>query len=208
MVGQAARKVKAGERPIRAIGLCHRAQGGYKVTMNHRRKTGPARALRAAGMVLAMVGGFLAGPALADCNDSPMPEVDWVRCFMDGRDFHGANLTGAELRDASFFRAKLDGADFSGADAYRAKFYLAQLAGARFDKARVAEADFTEADLKGASLRGADLRGAKLVSADLRGADLTGANLRATDLFRADLAGAIWVDGKRRCAEGSIGQCN
>jgi uncharacterized protein YjbI with pentapeptide repeats len=58
------------------------------------------------------------------------------------------------------------------------------------------------------SLRKADLRGAKLVGADLRQADLTGANLRAADLFRANLAGATWIDGKRRCAEGSIGQCN
>lgn len=151
---------------------------------------------------------LVSGAAHADCNDSPAPNVDWRRCYMDGRDFAGSSLAGAQLRDATFFRADLQGTDFTGADAYRAKFYLARLANARFDKARVAEADFSEADLRGASFRDADLRGAKLVGSDLRNADLTGANLRGADLFRADLAGAIWVDGKRRCAEGSIGQCH
>jgi hypothetical protein len=34
------------------------------------------------------------------------------------------------------------------------------------------------------------------------------AGLRAADLFRANLAGATRTDGKRRCAEGSVGQRN
>jgi len=49
---------------------------------------------------------------------------------------------------------------------------------------------------------------AKLVAADLRGADFTGANLRGADFFRAQLGGALWTDGKTRCAVRSIGQCN
>ena len=43
--------------------------------------------------------------------------------------------------------------------------------------------------------------------ADLRDADFTGARMRSTDFLNADLSGALWVDGKRRCAAGSIGQC-
>src|SRR5689334_325574 len=108
--------------------------------MHKRRGTRPMAAAKVGGLVLALVGQLVAGPrpALADCNDSPTSKVDWVRCYMDGRDFQGADLKDAELRDASFFRANLTRADFSGADAYRAKFYLATLAGARFDKARIA----------------------------------------------------------------------
>jgi Uncharacterized low-complexity proteins len=202
MVGHAAGKVKAGDCAL------SRGGGPLKGLMHKMRGTRPSKAGKVVGLALAVIGVLAAPPVRADCNDSPVPQVDWVRCYMDGRDFQGADLTAAELRDASFFRAHLKGANFSGADAYRAKFYLADLTGARFDKARLAEADFTDADLRGASLRNADLRGAKLVSADLRNADLTGANLRSTDLFRANLAGATWIDGKRRCAEGSVGQCN
>ena len=39
-------------------------------------------------------------------------------------------------------------------------------------------------------------------------ADLSGATVRGTDFGGADLSGATWTDGKRVCAEGSIGQCN
>ena len=51
------------------------------------------------------------------------------------------------------------------------------------------------------------MRRARLFRADLRGADLSGARLFDADLTRADLSGATWTDGKRVCAEGSIGVC-
>ena len=138
---------------------------------------------RSLAVVLACLLLSLAWPARADCSDAPAPGVDWRRCYQDGRDFVGANLSGAQLRDASFTRADLAKANFAGADAYRAKFYSASMAGASFTAARVAEADFSEADL-------------------------TGANLRGADFFRARLGGALWTDGKTRCADSSLGQCN
>jgi len=147
------------------------------------------------------------GTARADCTDFPQPDVNWRRCYHDGRVLQGVNLTGAMLRDTTFQRSDLSYAVLKDADAYRAKFVSAKLVQTVFDGARLMEADLTRADLSGASLRGTDLRYAKLVFADLSGADLTGAELRRTDLRNADLSGATWIDGQHVCGEGSIGLC-
>ncbi|EBI3073288.1 pentapeptide repeat-containing protein [Salmonella enterica] len=77
-------------------------------------------------------------------------------------DLRGANLCGANLRDAD-----LCGADLRGAN----------LCGANLRDADLCGADLRGADLCGADLRGANLCGANLCDADLRGADLRGANL-------------------------------
>ena len=69
---------------------------------------------------------------------------------------NGANLRGADLRDADLYGADLRDADLYGAD-------------------------LRGADLYGADLRGADLYGANLYGANLRGADLYGADLRGAD---------------------------
>ena len=75
----------------------------------------------------------------------------------------GANLCGANLRDANLCGANLCGANLR--DAY---LYGANLCGA----------DLRDANLRGAYLYGANLRGADLRDADLRDANLCGANLR------------------------------
>jgi uncharacterized protein YjbI with pentapeptide repeats len=142
-------------------------------------------------------------PVRAACTDVPAPKVDWRRCTLDGGDFAKSTLTGAELRDASFSLANL-----AGADAYHGKFLSTNLQGARLDGANLSEADFTRADLTGASLVGADLRRARFFRSNLRGADFTDAQMTGADLLNADLSGALWIDGKRRCGAGSIGQCN
>ena len=85
---------------------------------------------------------------------------------------YGADLHGADLRDASLY-----GADLHGADLRDASLYGADLHGA----------DLSDADLRGADLHGADLRDASLYGADLRGADLHGADLRDADLSDANL---------------------
>ncbi|CAK0755165.1 Pentapeptide repeat family protein [Azospirillaceae bacterium] len=147
------------------------------------------------------------GVAKAECTDPAAPQVNWRRCFHDGRDMNKVDLSGAMLRDGTFQRSNLSGAILKGADAYRAKFVSAQLVRTDFSGARLIEADFTRADLTGALLIGADLRSAKLVNADLRNADLTSARLERADLRNADLSGARWGEG-RVCAPASIGQCN
>jgi uncharacterized protein YjbI with pentapeptide repeats len=158
--------------------------------------------------VVLVAAALLPGSAAASCDDRARPGVDWRHCVLAAGDLAGADLKGAVLRDASFERANLAGADLSGADAYRAKLVSADLTGAKLDGANFAEADFTRADLTGASLKGADLRRARFFRAKLRGADLSNAQMRGADLLGSDLSDALWIDGKRRCGEGSIGQCN
>jgi len=159
---------------------------------------------RLGGAALLLVG----VPAEAACTDVAAPKVDWRRCTLDGGDYAKSKLNGAELRDASFNLANLAGADLSAGDAYHAKFLSTNLQGAKLDGANLSEADFTRADLTGASLVKADLRRAHFFRAILRDADLSGAQMGGADLLNADLSGALWIDGKRRCGTGSIGQCN
>jgi uncharacterized protein YjbI with pentapeptide repeats len=156
------------------------------------------------------VGALLVGaaPALAACTDSAAPKVEWRRCVLDGGDLAKASFPDSNLREASFAFANLAGADLSGAEAFHAKFLNGNLKGAHLDRAVLTEADFTRADLTGASLAQADLRRAHFFRAILRDADLSNAQMTGADLLNADLSGALWTDGKRRCATGSIGQCN
>lgn len=144
----------------------------------------------------------------ADCTASAAPQVDWQRCYMDGREFIGDDLHQARLRETSFQRSNLSGANLNQVDAYRVRFISAVLTGAKLDDGVFSEADFTKADMAGASLVRADLRRARFFQASLRGADLTGAKMLGADLLHADLSGAKWTDGVRVCAEGSRGQCN
>ena len=148
------------------------------------------------------------GAAHAACTDPPEAGVNWQRCIFDGLEFHDVDLKGARLRDASFFRADLSRSDLSEISGFKAKFVNSVLNETKFYKAKLSEADFTKADLTGASLANADLRRTRFFDAILRNADLTGARLTGADFARADLSGATWADGKRVCAEGSLGRCN
>ena len=100
-------------------------------------------------------------------------------------DLYGADLRGADLREANLY-----GADLRGANLYGADLRGAYLRGAYLYGANLRGADLREADLYGADLRGAYLREADLYGADLREADLYGADLRGADLYGADLRGA------------------
>lgn len=163
-----------------------------------------------AALLLVLLPLLLAFPGAAEaaCTDPPAPGVNWQRCNFDGLDLTKSDLTGARLRDASFFRADLSGSTIVNVEAQRVKFVNATLVGAVLDESRLYEADLTKADLTDASMIGVDLRRARLYRAVLRGADLTGARLEGADMTRAELSGATWSDGKRICAEGSVGRCN
>ncbi len=156
------------------------------------------------GLACLLTGG---GPALAECADVAAPGVQWRRCLQSGQDLRGVDLTGANLRDASFGRSDLSDAILVDVDARRAKFISSVLRNVRLDGANLVRADLTNADLTGASLVGVDLTMARMFRADLSRADLTGARLASTDLLKAILAGATWIDGKTVCAEDSVGQC-
>jgi Pentapeptide repeats (8 copies) len=165
-----------------------------------------ARTVRRALYLLLLLG--LATPAHAGCADAPAPKVNWFRCNFNHIDMEGVDLSGANLRFATFSSVHFHAANLRNIDARNAKFIDSNLAGARLENANLAAADFTKANLRDANLRGADARRARFFGADLRDADLSAARLDGADLFNADLSGALWVDGLSRCAPGSIGQCH
>lgn len=151
---------------------------------------------------------LLAAPAWAACTDPAAPGVEWQRCYHDGRNLAGMNLSEAMIRDATFQRSDLSHVNLTSASGFRVKLISSTMIGAVLDKAVFGEADFTKADLTGASLKNADLRRARFYHTILRNADLTGARMNGADLMEADLSGATWIDGTRICAPKSIGQCN
>jgi len=146
-------------------------------------------------------------PALAACTDAPAPKVNWRRCLQDGQDLRQADLSNAVLNDASFGRSRMQQAKLTGAEAPEARFTSAELTGADLSGATLRGADFTRTRLVGAKLVRADLRRARFFRADLTDADLTGAEIAGADFAAATLDGARWVDGKKRCAAGSVGIC-
>lgn len=150
---------------------------------------------------------LLAPEAYAACTDTPAPSVQWRRCLLDGIDLSDDNVSGGDLRDASFKRADLTGANLANIQGRRAKFVSTAMAGADLSGADLVQADFTNADLSGAKLKGANLRGARMFQANLRGVDLTDAILDGADLLHVDFSGARWTDGRTICAEGSAGAC-
>lgn len=117
------------------------------------------------------------------------PTGDWTlsKGYLVGPE---ADVSGADLRGASFFAARFPGADFSGADLTDADLFAAKLMGA----------DFTDAVLDGINLGGADLTGttfdgASLDAADLAATVLFGASLADTDLTDASLMSAVLTPG-------------
>lgn len=156
----------------------------------------------------ALLGVFASADAAAECTDPAAPNVDWRRCYFERQNLLDLKLVGANLRDASFSRSNLSGSDLSKVEGLGAKFISATMKNVKFDGAELVEADMTKADLTGASFKNADLRRAQLFRATLRGADLSGAKTRGTNFLEADLTGATWTDGKKKCAEGSIGRCH
>ncbi|MEZ6037392.1 MAG: DUF2169 domain-containing protein [Planctomycetota bacterium] len=145
----------------------------------------------------------------------PLPEGEFVKADLRGRDFSGQDLTGhcfcksdltgarfvdADLTGADFRKADLSGADltgatladatFGGATLSKAKLTGVKARGVRFTSAELGEADFSGADLEGARLTSARAAKAKFGKARLCGADLRFADLAKVDLRDADLTDA------------------
>ncbi len=107
---------------------------------------------------------------------TPLPDGEFVRQDLRGRDFSGQELEGAvfcksDLTGSKFVNAKLTGADFR-------------------------KADLTGADLTGAVLTDADFSGARLPKATLRDVHATGANFGNTELGQADASGGDFGSAK------------
>lgn len=94
-------------------------------------------------------------------------------------DSPGANLSGFNFTNVSFYRANLRSARLRGVDCAFADFHEANLIGA----------DLSNASFRNARLSRAYLRNANLDHADLRGVDFRRASLTATSLVGADIRG-------------------
>jgi hypothetical protein len=118
---------------------------------------------------------------------------------MEGVDLSNANLTGANLNDASLFTTNLVGAIFDNAtflntnmeDAYApgGSFINADLRGANLYFATFRDANISGANFSGNYFHSFDLPGAIAQNANFSGARMTFMNMRDTDLRGADLSG-------------------
>ena len=135
-----------------------------------------------------------------------MRGADLREARLEGANLRGARLDGANLRHVRIERADLVGASMDGADLSWAQMEGSVLVGARLRRAGLFEASMERADLREAQmdravLSGARLHGAILVEARLEVADLRGTRMEGANLMEARMEGAI-LSGARM--EGAI----
>ncbi len=125
----------------------------------------------------------------------PMSADELLARYKAGeRDFAGAILEGADLK-----QARLTGADFSNARLCNADFQMAYIRVANFSGADLRGADFRSSsclwsNFTNANLQDTNLQGAKFNAACLRGADLQRAQIVQASLVNVDLQGAILTE--------------
>lgn len=111
-------------------------------------------------------------------EDTALPDLS-------GANLSGANLCNATLSGANLFSANLSHTDLSGAE--------------------LANADFTGANLRGAILHNANLLGARLHGTDLREADFKNAFAGLTNFVNCDLSEAKGLDRIKHFGPSSVG---
>ncbi|HEY9597867.1 MAG TPA: pentapeptide repeat-containing protein, partial [Cyanophyceae cyanobacterium] len=107
------------------------------------------------------------------------------------------DLSGADLRESDFTKAKLNNVLLNHASLIRATLNQAdlsdsRLAGANLSSAQLIAADLRRAVLENASLTGADLGEAKLAQSNLHGAMLGQVKATGADFSFADLTQSNW----------------
>ncbi|MBI1853219.1 MAG: pentapeptide repeat-containing protein [Planctomycetes bacterium] len=130
-----------------------------------------------------------------DARNADLSRANLFEATLDKADLRGANLTrarlhGASLRNATFADGNLTRADLSFVRAQAASFESACLAGANLEGAL----------LRGATFQCADLRGARLWRSTLEAAKLEGARIDDADFFAAHLEAARLLGQDLRCA--------
>ena len=111
------------------------------------------------------------------------------------RDFHGCDLSDADLTEIDLSFANLSGADFSNANLNYSNLSYTNLISAKLRGASLEEANLKWSDIIYADLREANLQGADLEWANLRSAKLTNANYQTVkNIERADITDAIGLE--------------
>ena len=118
----------------------------------------------------------------AELWDASLEGADLQEVDLSDADLWKASLEGANLREANLHGAFLRGAVLQGADLQGANLEGANLESANLEGANLYDANLGWGDLQGVNLQGANLQEAYLVKANLRGANLQGANLQEATL--------------------------
>ncbi|MFG0334526.1 MAG: pentapeptide repeat-containing protein, partial [Maioricimonas sp. JB049] len=126
------------------------------------------------------------------------------RYALGQRDFRGADLSGADLKDldlqgidltgGSLVKAKLFGTNLEGAILTECDLSGTYLAGTRLSDTIARRAQFHGCRMDGVKWRNVDFEGARLDRCNLRKAELISCSLRKAGLADADLAEARLVD--------------
>ncbi len=154
---------------------------------------------------------FLSGRLLVEAPPSQEVLAAYIREGLKTEDawkdhVQALNLSGRDLRFATFISCRFYKVDLSEAALQGANLTQAQLQGANLTDAQLRSADLTFAQLQGAQLWGADftlaqLRGAKLAGVDLRGSLLT-------EVDPPDFNHANWREAYFILEDGSLDERN
>lgn len=127
---------------------------------------------------------FRGGMLLSSDSNIKTNVTDLTECTLDYAYLARANLSGANIQNASFVGATLAGAKFCGCNLSNTNFEGADLSGANLSDTQLSGTVFADANLTGAKLDGA-----KLYDADFKDANLTDARIEKIELAFGMLSG-------------------
>ena len=129
-------------------------------------------------------------------NKCPNCDLRGLDLTTSDADFSGANLEGADLRDAQIYNASFNGANFRRAKLNGASFEDGFVSGADFSHANLTDTDFGGAIADGAIFEGTNLSGTQFRYTSLVAANFKNATIRSTNFSSADLTNASVVQAK------------
>ncbi|WKZ83109.1 MAG: pentapeptide repeat-containing protein [Acidimicrobiia bacterium] len=136
--------------------------------------------------------GEVTTPEPAVCDPGPGVDCSWA--VLEGLDLSGMDLRGASFVGALLSEVDMGGANLTGADFRHSEVYGSNLAGADLSDADLRAAVISSTSLDGAALRGANLSYTRWWGVEVTGADLRGAFLLATDWSDVAASGAVFAD--------------
>ncbi len=135
-------------------------------------------------------GQLLLGLSKMKIDSISFQKIKSITSFL-GADLQGANLKNADLNGVDLRNANLTDADLSGANLNEANLRKAVLLRCNLEKLKLKNANLEYVDLRWAEMNGANLEGINLYTANLANAKLRGVDLRKSNLEWADLRGAF-----------------
>ena len=193
---------RKGERRSEEAGATNKRRASRLALLRRRKQRLPLRSVLVCVLLIALTIGFglyhgaSSEAPVAECENPPVPGINWQNCRLDGVQYIAADLTGANTAGALLRGANLNGALFVDAHLEYVDFSGADLSYAQLNRAR----------MKGANLQNADLTNAVFTDADLSFAILRGAKSGGVVLENVKLDHAVWFDGNS-CLVGSLGVC-